>query len=101
MNHPWNASRFRLRHGRRCGTIPVGTIVYLQDGLRPLVGFTRPVVLRSPWIVLAYRPLIGSFDGKARSWCDRAVVKCLRTGRTTEVGAWVLLAHDDAGFTRE
>src|SRR5947207_9183246 len=41
---------------RQIGTIPVGTILYIQDGVRPLNGLTRDIVRREPWIVEAWLP---------------------------------------------
>ena len=42
MIQQYGAQRFKSRcasaRGRRVGTIPVGTIVYIQDGTRPLGG---------------------------------------------------------------
>lgn len=95
-----NPCRFRTVNGRRKGTVPVGTIVYLQDGLRPMRGLTRPVVCRNPWIVVAFRPSRSGYDGLARTtYGATAVVRSLRDGRTEEVAEWVYLAHDDAGLT--
>lgn len=96
-----NPCRFRIVNGRRIGTVPVGTVVYLQDGLRPLSGFRGPIVCRNPWEVIAFAPQPSSFDGITRSvYGSRAVVRSLRDGRIETVGEWHLLAHDDAGFTR-
>jgi hypothetical protein len=69
MLHQYYASRFRptyppivkkLRRktvyytdprDKQIGTIPVGTILYIQDGIRPLNGLTRDGICREPWIV--------------------------------------------------
>jgi hypothetical protein len=52
MIRQYNAGRFgTVRLGgrpRRIGTVPVGAIIYLQDGVRPLSGPTRPPVFKSP-----------------------------------------------------
>ena len=38
MHHQYGAQRFRsLPDGRRIGTVPVGTILYIQDGVRPFI----------------------------------------------------------------
>lgn len=95
-----NPCRFRIVNGRRMGTVPVGTIVYLQDCLRPLSGFRGPIIRRNPWQVVAFAPQPSSFDGMTRStYGSRAVVKSLRDGRTQTIGEWQLLAHDDAYLT--
>ena len=41
---------------KQIGTIPVGAIIYIQEGINPLKGFTQPVVRREPWIVEAWLP---------------------------------------------
>lgn len=41
---------------KQIGTIPAGTILYIQEGINPLRGFTRPFVCREPWIVEAWLP---------------------------------------------
>lgn len=95
-----NPCRYRIERGRKTGTVPIGTIVYLQDGLRPLIGFRGPTVCRNPWMVEAFQPQPSSFDGQTRqTYGSRAVVRSLRDGRRTTIGEWVLLAHDDAGLT--
>ena len=96
-----NPCRFRIVNGRKRGIVPIGTIVYLQDGLRPLRGFTRSPVLVNPWIVESFQPCASTFDGLVRqTYGSVAVVRSLRDGRTATVGEWALLAHDDAFLTR-
>jgi hypothetical protein len=68
MLHQFNAQRFRWWNGRRIGTVPVGTIVYIQDGVRPLNGICRPVTRRNPWLVEAWlnRDYTRSSSGNSR-----------------------------------
>jgi len=61
MFHQYGAQRFTspcspALANRHVGTIPVGTIVYIQDGVKPLSGLTRPIVCREPWIVEGWLP---------------------------------------------
>ena len=93
----------------RIGTIPVGTIVYIQDGVRPLRGITPPVVCREPWIVEAWLPGdYSQWDGAARQFKTvkvagghLAIVRSLRDRRRVEkVADWLLLACLDAGLER-
>jgi hypothetical protein len=81
-------------HGK--GTIPVGAILYLQDGMRPMGGFRTTPVCRNPWQVIAWLPR-ESFTGPAAGG-HLALVKSLRDGRTQTVADWILLACDDAGL---
>lgn len=91
---------------KQIGTIPVGTILYIQDGINPLKGFTRPVVCREPWIVEAWLPRdCAKWDGLSRTFKPvrirgghLAVVRGLRTNRVQTVADWILLACVDAGF---
>jgi hypothetical protein len=54
---------------RQIGTIPVGTILYIQDGVNPLRGFTRPLLCREPWIVEAWLPRdYANWDGVTRTF---------------------------------
>lgn len=101
----WCASGTRFRMGpggRHIGVIPVGTILYIQDGICPLGGSRVEIVRRAPWIVEAwlnreYYPLI---PGRPRTVYIRgghlAVVRCLRTGRRQTVADWILLWCVDA-----
>ena len=92
------AQRFRAGSLHRVGTIPVGTIVYIQDGMRPLSGFRERPVCRNPWIVESWQP---------RTQCGRtiagghlATVRSLRDGRRQQVADWILLACIDAGLEK-
>lgn len=56
MVRQYYASRFRPStepRDRRVGTIPVGSIIYIQDEINPLRGFLREVICSVPWIVEA------------------------------------------------
>jgi hypothetical protein len=94
---------------RRVGTIPVGTILYIQDGVRPLHGLTRDVICREPWIVEAWLPRdYLRWDGAARKFKavrivggHLAVVRSLRDrGRVQTVADWILVACLDAGLEK-
>ncbi len=92
---------------RKIGTIPVGTIVYIQDGVRPLHGLTRDIVRREPWIVEAWLPRdYAKWDSSTRTFRSvriagghLAIVRSLRNRRRVqEVADWILLACLDAGL---
>ena len=111
MLHQYGAQRFYQRlDGRRIGTIPVGTIVYIQDGVRPLGGFDRhhQIVCRDPWQVEAWVPReYTKWDCKTRQYSTvriagghLAQVRSLRTGRRQTVADWILLACIDAGLEK-
>ena len=87
--------------GKRIGTIPVGTILYLQRG--GFWSYTRPI-RRNPWIVMAWlnREYFPGVKG-ARSVTFMAgghiaLVKSLRDGRTLAVADHILLQASDAGL---
>jgi hypothetical protein len=94
---------------KRIGTILVGTIVYIQDGVRPLSGFTRPIVCREPWIVEAWLNREHSkWDAATQSfrtvWVSGghlAKVRSLRDSRRVQqVADWILLKCIDAGLEK-
>lgn len=94
---------------RKIGTIPVGTILYIQDGVNPLKGLTRDVVQREPWIVEAWLPReYAKWDGVSRTFRTVrirgghvAVVQSLRDRRRRNtVADWILLACLDAGLEK-
>lgn len=104
MIRQYNPQRFvfaALRAGNRektvrVGTIPVGTIVYI-DG-------RRTGVYRAPWIVMAWLPReIGAAAVVNGKYVNRmmaggghlAMVKSLRDGRITTVADHHLLAEFD------
>ena len=115
MIRQYGAQRFTLAcppaaAGRRVGTIAVGTIVYIQDGLRPLGGLCRPVVCREPWIVEAWLPRdyskwhpdLKQFRTVRISGGHLAQVRSLRDRRRTkQVADWILLECIDAGLERQ
>ena len=113
MIQQYGAQRFKSRcasaRGRRVGTIPVGTIVYIQDGTRPLGGFTRPIVCREPWIVEAWltreyskwNAATQSFRTVWVSGGHLAQVRSLRDSRRVQqVADWILLKCIDAGLEK-
>src|SRR5437773_6180405 len=94
---------------RQIGTIPVGTILYIQDGVRPLNGLTHPIVRREPWIVEAWVPRdYAKWDGSSRTFKavrirggHLAIVRSLRNrNRVQPVADWILLACIDAGLEK-
>jgi hypothetical protein len=94
---------------KRVGTIPVGTILYIQDGVNPLRGLTRPIVLREPWIVEAWLSReYTKWDDSTRSYKSSriagghlALVRSLRNrNRVESVADWILLACIDAGLEK-
>jgi hypothetical protein len=106
MLNQYGSQRHRVINGRPVGTIPVGTIVYIQDA-RPF-RFPSFPVRREPWIVEAWRPrLVTGYGGKLRA--DRyvargghiAIVRSLRSGRRIEVADWLILAAIDNGCERD
>jgi len=94
---------------RQIGTIPVGTILYIQDGVNPLRGLTRDVVCREPWIVEAWLPRdYSKWDASSRTFKTvrirgghLAIVRSLRNRkRVRTVADWILLACSDAGLEK-
>jgi hypothetical protein len=94
---------------KQIGTIPVGTIVYIQDGVRPLQGLTKEIVRREPWMVEAWLPRdYSKWDDSTRSFKTvrgsgghLAIVRSLRDrNRVQSVADWILLACIDSGLEK-
>lgn len=94
---------------KEIGTIPVGTILYIQDGVNPLRGLSRPLVCRNPWIVEAWLPRdYAKWDGTSRTFKTvrirgghLALVRSLRDRtQVKQVADWLLLACVDAGLEK-
>lgn len=94
---------------RQIGTIAIGTIVYIQDGMRPFAGFTQPVICREPWIVEAWLPRdYAKWGGSQRMFRTvsirgghLAIVRSLRNrNRVQQVADWILHACVDAGLEK-
>jgi hypothetical protein len=94
---------------RKVGTVPVGTILYIPDGIRPFTGLARPVICREPWIVEAWLPReYAKWDGSQRRFRTvyirgghLAVVCSLRNrNRVQRVADWILVACIDAGLEK-
>lgn len=115
MFRQYLAQRFTLAcptvlANKRVGTVAVGTIVYIQDGLRPFTGLSRPIVCREPWIVEAWLPRdYSKWDPNLRifrpvrvSGGHLARVRSLKDRRRTrQVADWILLACIDAGLEKQ
>ncbi len=109
MLHQYSPQTFRRAYLRNkaveIGTIPVGAIVYIQDGVSPMgIGRHFSTVRRNPWIVEAWHPReIGAgrcINGKWRpTYRARgghlATVRSLRSGRRQQVADWLLKASID------
>lgn len=75
----------------------VGNIVYIQDNVRPFSGPSN-IVRKAPWIIEAWHTretFTGGCAGvRAETRYMRgghlASVRCLRTGRRTQVADWIL-----------
>lgn len=94
---------------RYIGTIGVGTILYIQDGIRPLRGFSRPFVRREPWMVEAWLPReYAKWNPASRSFTSTRIagghlakVRSLRNrNHVTTVADWILMACMDAGLEK-
>lgn len=112
MIRQYHAQRFRPSADprlRNVGTIDVGTIVYIQDGVSPLGGLTRNVIRRVPWIVEAWIPRdYSKWDCQTRRFRTvriagghLAQVRSLRDRRQAKLVAdWILLRCVDAGLEK-
>jgi hypothetical protein len=94
---------------KQVGTIGVGTIVYIQDGVKPLGGLPCPIVCREPWIVEAWLPRdyskwdcnLKHFRTVRISGGHLAQVRSLRDRRRVKLAAdWILLECIDAGLKK-
>lgn len=107
MEYQYYAPRFRrLPDGRQVGTINVGTILYIQDGVSPF-RFPDHIIRREPWRVEAWiprqytvrDPLTGFHRSVPCAGGHLALVRSLRDSRrTAHVADWLLLRCADAGF---
>lgn len=106
MIRQYNPQRFRYHGHRHVGTIPVGTLIYIQDNVRPLRGVQTPTIHREPWEVLAWlnREYFSSIPGgpavKYMAGGHLALVRSLRNGRLKRVADWLLLACMDADLEK-
>lgn len=115
MIRQYGAQRFTLAcppivANRRVGTIPVGTILYIQHGIRPFSGSPFPAICREPWIVEAWLPRdYSKWDPRLQkfrlvriSGGHLAQVRSLRDQRRVkQVADWILLRSIDAGLERQ
>ena len=92
---------------RAVGTIPVGTIVYVQDGVGPFGPPSRHFQpeRRNPWIVECWHPREacaaawqnGNWERRYLTGGHMATVRSLRDGRRRQVADWLLLASSENG----
>ena len=101
MIHQYHAQRHQGGKPHGVGTVPVGTVVYIQDHIGPLTGFRVPIVCRNPWIVEAWLNRVHEPTGNMLAGGHLAEVRSLRDGRRQLVADWILLRCVDAGLTRE
>lgn len=110
MEYQYHAPRFRLLpDGRHVGTINVGAILYIQNGVSPFK-FPDHIICREPWRVETWLPRQYTVRDP-RTGCHRAVpcvgghlalVRSLRDSRkTARVADWILLACVDRGLARD
>ncbi|HEY3965161.1 MAG TPA: hypothetical protein VGM05_11470 [Planctomycetaceae bacterium] len=99
MIHQYGAQRFyRLSDGRRIGTIPIGTIAYIQDR----VGRYNPPLRRNPWIVLAWLNRDVAYTNRYRRFAaggHLALVRSLRDGRVQTISDRLLLQAEELEMT--
>jgi len=109
MEFQYHAQRFRyLPDGRRVGTVNVGDIIYIQDGVRPF-HFPEHTFRREPWQVEAWVPReVFTLDSATKQPTMKrcagghlALVRSLRDSRRSRLVAdWILHASMDAGLSR-
>jgi hypothetical protein len=109
MERQYYAQRFRLLPNRKpVGTINVGDILYIQDGIRPF-SFPAETARREPWRVEAWIPREATTrDPATRRYKSMrcagghlALVRSLRDSRRTAfVADWILLACADRSLVR-
>ncbi len=99
MIHQYHAQRSRrLPDGRAVGTVPVGTILYIQEP-RHQRAYGR--VRRNPWIVEAwlpreYHPCVAGRPGTVyMAGGHLAQVRSLRDGSRRTCADWLLLASTE------
>jgi len=85
---------FRQIDGQR--DLPIGTVVYIQDGCRPLSSRRDPPIRVNPWMIVGWLPRVCM--GLAMRGGHLAVVRSLRDGRTLRVANWIL-RQSTAGIT--
>jgi hypothetical protein len=109
MEFQYHPQRFRyLPDGRRVGTVNVGDVIYIQDGVRPF-HFPEHVSRREPWKVEAWVPREAfALDSVTKQPVMRrcagghlALVRSLRDSRRSRLVAdWILHASTDAELSR-
>jgi hypothetical protein len=89
MLRQYNVSPYRVdERGRKTGTVDVGTIIYIQDSVRPLVNYSGRIVRRNPWIIEAWHNR--DYRGRAMAGGHLATVRSLRDNRRQQVADWIL-----------
>ena len=93
------AHRFKGDSPHREGTIPIGSIIYIQDGVTPF-GFTQPFVCQNPWIVESWGLRTWSRTFGTQDEGHLATVRSLRDGCRKQIADWILLSCIDADLSR-
>ena len=102
MLNQHHAQRFQPGTRSHIGTVPVGTIVYLQDRIDRY----NPPIFRNPWIVTAwhnreYFPVVkGRPEVLYMAGGHLATVRSLRDGRELRVSAHHILNAVDNGWQK-
>jgi hypothetical protein len=109
MDYRYYAQRFRyLPDGRRVGTLGVGEIIYIQEGVLPFF-LPKHITCREPWRLEAWippdftiwDPVIERHKTVRCAGGHLALMRSLRDSRRTKyVADWILLACVEAGLTR-
>ncbi len=107
MERQYYPQRFHLLpNGKPVGTIHVGDILYIQDGIRSF-SFLTETARREPWRVEAWipreaisrDPATGKHKQVRCAGGHLALVRSLRNSRrTAQVADWILLACADRGL---
>lgn len=95
-----------LGYRYRIGTIPIGTIVYLEDHISPMSGLRATPILRNPWIVQAWhnRAYYSCTANRVKTTYlaggHTAQLRSLRNSRVQSIADCILLACVNAGLSK-
>jgi hypothetical protein len=104
MNRQYGAQRFKGGYNpHRVGSLEIGTIYYLQDGVGPMGRRDMLMITRrNPWILVSWhnREYCPAMKGHPPTTYmvggHLATVRSLRTGEVKQVADWLLRWHEDA-----